>query len=360
MVHMMSIQRAYSLEVWADDRIHAGYGWNAMIDDAINTSTIFMMLASPGFFASSYIFGTEIPAIRARRVSANALVIPVVVKRCYWQILAGVLQAVPTTNGHVKPIVDWFPADHGHDRAREQIAIAIGSYLGLSPSKSPGTGHDRSRTPFGRRQTSELIGLLSELRDVVQDLHDDLPRLNDELLRPQLAALVGTARTVLAHHDPAPRPTLPDDLGALLGAIRTIRIPSQDPDLGRTSTLDHFRQSKGLLATAVMDAQNAAAALGLSSTTPFVPDGEASNVERRSLEPLIQGISRRMADVRESLDTLQGNLSANEAFPQEAALAKVFTDDMRVEVGLAQLTWMSGPALSTFPVWFARLRVLPA
>jgi TIR domain len=133
MSHMMSIRRAYSVEIWADNRIHAGYGWSKAIEDAINSSSIFILLASPSFFESAYIYGTEIPVIRERRIRSGALVIPVVVKRCYWQILSGILQAVPTKDGHVKPIVDWRPTDNGHDCAREQIATAIGSHVGRPP-----------------------------------------------------------------------------------------------------------------------------------------------------------------------------------------------------------------------------------
>ena len=47
--HMASIKHAYTIDIWADQRIQAGYGWSKLIEDAINSSNIFVLLASPGF-----------------------------------------------------------------------------------------------------------------------------------------------------------------------------------------------------------------------------------------------------------------------------------------------------------------------
>ena len=63
-VHLKAIERAFKLDLWADSRIEAGYYWNDEIRDAIRSSDLFVLLTSPGFIASDYIYDKEIPAIR--------------------------------------------------------------------------------------------------------------------------------------------------------------------------------------------------------------------------------------------------------------------------------------------------------
>ncbi|MCK1362285.1 toll/interleukin-1 receptor domain-containing protein [Bradyrhizobium sp. 199] len=129
--HARAIERAFSFQLWADRRIAAGYYWDEQIARAIACSDVFVLLISPGFIASDYIFDREIPAINSRRAT-GALVLPVVLRRCMWQIIASALQAVPVAEGHVRPIMDWRPNDHGFDSARDQITSAISSYFGLT------------------------------------------------------------------------------------------------------------------------------------------------------------------------------------------------------------------------------------
>ncbi|MFQ3455971.1 toll/interleukin-1 receptor domain-containing protein [Bradyrhizobium sp. UFLA01-814] len=132
--HLRSIERAFSASFWADKRIHAGAHWNKTIQDAIDAASVFILLLSPGFIASDYIYDHEIPAIGSKHLSAGALVLPVVLKRCSWQMVASALQAIPSHDGRTKPIVDWVPHNHGYDRAREQIANAINMHFGLAPT----------------------------------------------------------------------------------------------------------------------------------------------------------------------------------------------------------------------------------
>ena len=131
-VHLKSVERAFELDTWADDRIRAGYYWNAAIEKAIQAAEIFILLASPAFIASDYIYEKEIPAIKLRHRS-GCLVVPVVLSRCFWPMVADALQAVPTENGALVPISDWKPRRNGFDSARAQIGAAIQSYFGIPP-----------------------------------------------------------------------------------------------------------------------------------------------------------------------------------------------------------------------------------
>lgn len=130
--HLRAVERALDVRFWSDKRNNAGYHWDAAIRRGIDAAEVFVLMVSPGFIGSDYIWNEEIPAIQERKRSAGALVLPVVLKRCSWQLVSGVLQAVPTDDGRLKPIADWRPQANGFDCARQQIADAIQSYFSVS------------------------------------------------------------------------------------------------------------------------------------------------------------------------------------------------------------------------------------
>ncbi|HEV2545833.1 MAG TPA: toll/interleukin-1 receptor domain-containing protein [Stellaceae bacterium] len=136
--HLAGIERAYGVKFWADTRISAGYYWSTEIEIAIEAADVFLLLLSPGFIASDYIFFREIPAIASRHRTTGALIVPVILERCSWQFVAGALQAVPTEEGRLTPILDWAPQRNGFNRAREQIGAAIERHFGLERKSTLG------------------------------------------------------------------------------------------------------------------------------------------------------------------------------------------------------------------------------
>jgi hypothetical protein len=132
--HLRAIERAFGVRFWSDERISAGYHWDPAIKAKIETGEVFILLLSPAFIGSNYVFDEEIPAIQQRKKSAaGVLILPVVLERCSWQWVCGGLQSVPTDHGELRPIADWHPRRDGFDLARRQIEQAIQSYYGLSP-----------------------------------------------------------------------------------------------------------------------------------------------------------------------------------------------------------------------------------
>ncbi len=129
--HLKASERAWKTEFWADPDIRAGYRWNDLIRQRIQDANLFILLCSPDFLFSDFIYNTELPEIVARATAAKGLIIPVVLSRCGWQMLLGVFQAVPTDKGRVKPVIDWRRSDDGFDCAREQIDRAISAHYGV-------------------------------------------------------------------------------------------------------------------------------------------------------------------------------------------------------------------------------------
>jgi hypothetical protein len=132
--HLRAVERAFGIEFWSDDRIGIGYRWDPAILSEIDVALVFVLLVSPAFIASDYIWYKELPAITARH-SADALVLPVVLHRCQWQMICGPLQATPIERGRLKPVADWRPRRNGFDCAREQMAKTIETYFGITPTK---------------------------------------------------------------------------------------------------------------------------------------------------------------------------------------------------------------------------------
>ena len=138
MTHLKATERECGIQFWADHRIAAGYDWTTAIADAIAAADVCLMLVSAQFIASDYIYEKEIPAIQARRGN-GALVVPVVLRQCSWAMLAGVLQAAPTVNGRVRPIMNWPSRNDGFDHARNQITTAIQARFGIAQQPTFGS-----------------------------------------------------------------------------------------------------------------------------------------------------------------------------------------------------------------------------
>ncbi len=129
--HLRATERRFSIEFWADPALEAGEHWDATIAARIEAADLFILLVSGGFIGSDYIFDKELPTIQTRCAAVKGLVLPVVLHRCAWSLAAGVLQAVPTDRGRLKPIAEWHRRNDGYDRAREQIDSAIVHHYGV-------------------------------------------------------------------------------------------------------------------------------------------------------------------------------------------------------------------------------------
>ncbi len=132
--YLTAVERAFHLTLWADTSLLAGHHWNTEIEQAIARAEVFVLLISPAFIASDFIYTQEIPAIRQRARTTDAPVFPVVLRRCFWKLVTDELQGVPTANGSLKPIEDWRPRGNGYHCAGEQIIAAIQHQTGRKPN----------------------------------------------------------------------------------------------------------------------------------------------------------------------------------------------------------------------------------
>lgn len=132
LTHLKATERLLDVDFWVDRRrLKGGDRWDASIQAAITSAQVHVVLMSPASLNSDYIFKHEIPAIKAKLASGD-LVIPVILKECYWHSV-GPLQALPFDNsGTVKPITEW-PKESGYHRANVQVSEAIQKHFSITP-----------------------------------------------------------------------------------------------------------------------------------------------------------------------------------------------------------------------------------
>jgi len=108
-VHLAMVKRHKAVTVWNDREIQAGEEWDSAIKDELNTADIILLLVSPRFLASRYIFDVEIKTALERHEKKDAIVVPIILKPCDWtQTEFAKLQALPR---NAKPINTWDDMD---------------------------------------------------------------------------------------------------------------------------------------------------------------------------------------------------------------------------------------------------------
>ena len=79
--HFAALKRSGLIETWQDREIMAGEDWDKVIKEAIRQSDILLLMLSPDFMASDYIWNTELPAAKKN----GTKIIPLFIRPCDFQ-----------------------------------------------------------------------------------------------------------------------------------------------------------------------------------------------------------------------------------------------------------------------------------
>jgi hypothetical protein len=95
--HLTVLERQQLLHVWADVRIEAGAEWRKQIDAALTEARVAVLLVTPAYLASEFIWANEIDPIMKHR-EAGMRVLPLVARPCAWrlELRLSALQARPS------------------------------------------------------------------------------------------------------------------------------------------------------------------------------------------------------------------------------------------------------------------------
>jgi hypothetical protein len=95
--HLSILQRKGTIELWHEGRIRAGEKWDETIKTQTRQASIFILLVSPEFLSSDFVWGWELTDVLERQKRGEVVVIPVIVRPCLWrESPIGSLQVLPS------------------------------------------------------------------------------------------------------------------------------------------------------------------------------------------------------------------------------------------------------------------------
>ncbi|MEL6944622.1 MAG: toll/interleukin-1 receptor domain-containing protein, partial [Bacteroidota bacterium] len=80
------LERQGIVHIWHDGKIIAGQKWDAVIEDQLAKSDIFLMLLSADFINSDYAYGKEMTQALKRHERGEATIIPIIARDCAWEL----------------------------------------------------------------------------------------------------------------------------------------------------------------------------------------------------------------------------------------------------------------------------------
>lgn len=99
------LRREGRIRTWHDRDITAGEDWDQRISDRLEAAEVILLMVSPSFLASDYIWDVEVARAMEREQEKSARVVPIILRPCDWQPAPfGRLQALPKEG---KPITTW-------------------------------------------------------------------------------------------------------------------------------------------------------------------------------------------------------------------------------------------------------------
>lgn len=145
------------LNFWDDRRIGAGEYWYEEIRDAMDSSSIAVLLISDNYLNSKFILNEEVKRLLQRRDEKDLIVFPIIVKHCLWQKIPWLspMQARPKDG---KPLEDY----RGSRRNKVLTDIATEIYERLEEVERE-DGVDETSVPDPRHSATLGPSLLTSL-----------------------------------------------------------------------------------------------------------------------------------------------------------------------------------------------------
>jgi hypothetical protein len=124
-VHLRPLERKGILDIWADTKIIAGMQWREEIQNAIESSTVAVVLVSADFLASDFIEEHELPKILSRAKTGGTTILPVIVSPCLF--VGSGIDVFKSINSPDSPLIEMLPAER--ERTLVELARVISKKL---------------------------------------------------------------------------------------------------------------------------------------------------------------------------------------------------------------------------------------
>ena len=103
--HLTALRRERLITLWSDQAIPPGAEWETQVREALAEADMILLLVSPNFIASEYIWNVELQEAMRRHRDGSATVVPVIARPSQWEFTPiGSLQVLPTG---ANPVTLW-------------------------------------------------------------------------------------------------------------------------------------------------------------------------------------------------------------------------------------------------------------
>jgi len=85
-MHLKPLERARLIVSWFDQQLSPGANWSKEINDRLQTADIILLLVSPDFMASDYIYQKELQVALRRHELGEARVVPIILRPVDWKV----------------------------------------------------------------------------------------------------------------------------------------------------------------------------------------------------------------------------------------------------------------------------------
>ena len=123
--HLAGLVHDGLIRVWHDRDIKAGDYWVTGIDNAIELSSLILLLVSPAFLSSSYCYGPELRRALRKAAAGEARVIPIILRPSDWR--TGALQELQALPRDGRAVTSHANPDEAFLQVAEELRALISS-----------------------------------------------------------------------------------------------------------------------------------------------------------------------------------------------------------------------------------------
>ena len=143
-VQLVPMKREGLIEVWHDGKIQAGDEWDDEIKNNLEAAQLIILLLSPYFSASSYIFTDELPLVLEKQSQGLVEVIPILISDMNLPQDIGHLQCIPQNKERRLEAIELWESPNSAWKVVDRSIRSVIKGFNIEPSE---TNQEEKETP---------------------------------------------------------------------------------------------------------------------------------------------------------------------------------------------------------------------